>query len=145
MPIKPELRGFYPIDWHQLSHAIRFRRAKGRCETCGRPHGRLVCVLDDGRWFDEEAKCWRDGKGRRLRTNLPDPAGLGKGFGHWWTKVAIACAHLNHDLADNSATNLKALCQRCHLNHDRPEHLLRRRLTYRKRQAMGDLFAGPYR
>jgi len=36
MPIRRDLRGFYPIDWRQLSDAIRFKRAKGRCESCSR-------------------------------------------------------------------------------------------------------------
>ena len=39
MPIKPELRWYYPIDWPQISHWVRFVRAKGRCQVCGRPHG----------------------------------------------------------------------------------------------------------
>lgn len=43
MPIRPQNRFFYPIDWVQLSEAIRFGRAKGCCEQCGRPHGQLVC------------------------------------------------------------------------------------------------------
>ncbi len=38
MPIRPEHRGFDPIDWPRLSDVIRFRRAGGRCEGCGRPH-----------------------------------------------------------------------------------------------------------
>ena len=42
MPIEAELRGFYPIDWPQLSRSVRFRRAKGRCEHCGRAHGKMV-------------------------------------------------------------------------------------------------------
>lgn len=145
VPIKPELKGFYPLDWRELSASVRFRRAKGRCEHCDRPHGRLVCVLADGRWWDEDLSRWRDDKGKRVRTNLPPPAELAPGFGHVWTKVAIACAHLNHDVADNAARNLAALCQRCHLTHDRPEHLRRRRLTYLMRRAIGDLFTGPYR
>ena len=33
MPIKPELRYFYPIDWPQISHWVRFVRAKGRCQS----------------------------------------------------------------------------------------------------------------
>ncbi|WP_188913478.1 hypothetical protein, partial [Aureimonas endophytica] len=104
-----------------------------------------VCALSDGRWFDEELGRWRDGKGRVLRTNLPAPSDLAPGFGEVWTKVAIACAHLNHDVADNAGHNLAALCQRCHLIHDRPEHLRRRRVTYLLRRALGDLFNGPYR
>jgi hypothetical protein len=34
--------------------------------------------------------------------------------------------------------------RRCHLRHDRPEHLRQRRLTYLSRRAIGDLFDGPY-
>ncbi len=49
MPIRPEHRFFYPIDWPQLSDAIRFRRARGRCEKCARPHLQQVFHLGDGR------------------------------------------------------------------------------------------------
>ena len=52
MPIRPEYRWLYPIDWPQLSAEIRFRRAGGRCEACGRPHGRVVFALPDGHWWD---------------------------------------------------------------------------------------------
>jgi len=38
MPIRRQHRWLYPIDWRELSATIRFRRAKGRCEHCGRPH-----------------------------------------------------------------------------------------------------------
>ena len=34
-------------------------------------------------------------------------------------KVILTVAHLNHIISDNRPENLKALCQRCHLNHDR--------------------------
>ena len=40
--------------------------------------------------------------------------------------------------------NVRALCQRCHLLHDRPEHRRRIRLTLRRRRALGDLFLGIY-
>ena len=70
MPIKPELRYFYPIDWPQISHWVRFVRAKGRCRVCGRPHGETVQHLGDGRWWEEAQQTWRDGRGRRI----PSPA-----------------------------------------------------------------------
>ena len=145
MPIKPELRGFYPLDWRELSQSVRFRRAKGYCERCARPHRQIICVLGDGRWFDAERDEWRDGAGKRVRTNLPNPIDLPNEFGHRWTKVILACAHLNHDVADNRPVNLAALCQRCHMMHDRPHHMARRRVTYLMRRALGDLFVGLYR
>ena len=43
----------YPIDWPQISHWVRFVRAGGRCQICGRPHGETVRHLGDGRWWDE--------------------------------------------------------------------------------------------
>lgn len=61
------------------------------------------------------------------------------------TKVVLAAAHLNHDPTSNRLRNLRALCQRCHLLHDRMYHLAQRRLTLRRRMALGDLFEGVYR
>ncbi|WP_062212796.1 hypothetical protein [Aureimonas sp. AU12] len=145
MPIKPEMRGFYPIDWEQLSASIRFRRANGRCEQCKRPHKRLVCQLTDGRWYDDEAQRWRDEKGRGTRANLPSPERLPSEIPARYVYVVIACAHLDHDVANNDAANLRALCQRCHLAHDRPRHRTQRWLTWRASKAIGDLFTGRYR
>jgi hypothetical protein len=48
MPIRPQYKWFYPIDWPQLSAMIRFERAKGRCERCGRPPGREIQHFGDG-------------------------------------------------------------------------------------------------
>ena len=38
--------------------------------------------------------------------------------------------------------NLRAWCQRCHLNYDRHIHMANTRATLRARKASGDLFAG---
>ncbi len=56
----------------------------------------------------------------------------------------LGTAHLDHDPANCRPRNLRALCQRCHLGHDRLEHRRRRRLGWLRRRAMGDLFQGPY-
>ena len=140
MPIRPQYRWLYPIDWPQLSATIRFERAKGRCERCARPHGHLVCHRGDGRWWDEEAAAWRNGRGRTLRAAPPaeDDPGLRR------TKVYLAAAHLDHDPSNNHPRNLKALCQRCHIMHDRDEHRRRRWVTLHRRKALGDLFLGRY-
>lgn len=139
MPIRRRDRFFYPIDWPQLSDAIRFGRAGGRCEQCGRPHKRMVLHLGDGRWWDSEAGTWRDGAGRPLHDPVADAQAVTRA-----TRVVLATAHRNHDTADNDPANLAAWCQRCHIMHDRPEHLRRRRITVLKRRALGDLFAGAY-
>ena len=134
MPIRPENRWLYPIDWPLLSDQIRFVRAGGRCERCRRPHLRHVAHLGDGRWWDSEARCWRSGEGRRVKVGdlfALDVVRI--------TYVVLACAHLDHDPGNSAPRNLAALCQRCHMLHDAPEH---RRTRWRKRfarRAMGDL------
>ena len=141
MPIRPEYRWLYPIDWPQLSALIRFERAKGRCEGCGRPHGRFVCHLGDGRWWDPERGAWRDGQGRALgRVDAEDLLALIS-----TTRVVLATAHRDHDPTNNRLRNLVAFCQRCHMLHDREEHRRRRWLTLFRRKALGDLFLGRYR
>jgi hypothetical protein len=40
--------------------------------------------------------------------------------------------------------NLAALCRRCRMIHDRPEHPWRRWRTLFRRKASGDRFDGPY-
>lgn len=95
MPIRPEHRWLYPIDWRELSDLVRFTRAKGCCEHCDRPHGKTVLHLGDGRWWDAERRWWRDGKGRRVRAPGGNILALVRS-----TRVWLACAHLNHDPID---------------------------------------------
>ncbi|MBP0617757.1 hypothetical protein [Jiella mangrovi] len=76
---------------------------------------------------------------------MPDPRSASFELPVTTTLVRIACAHLDQDTANNGDTNLAALCQRCHLEHDRPWNMEKRRLTVRLRRAIGDLFTGPYR
>jgi hypothetical protein len=141
MPIRPQFRWFYPIDWRELSIVIRFERAKGRCERCARPHGQIVICFGDGRWWDAECGGWRDGQGRPLRHG-PETISLTEIRS---TRVYLATAHLDHDPANNRPRNLKALCQRCHMLHDQNEHRRQRWLTLRMRKSFGDLFTGPYK
>jgi len=80
-----------------------------------------------------------DGRLQRLRT---PPALLAPQVRT--TRVILATAHLDSDPTNNAQANLKALCQRCHMIHDRPEHLRRHRLGFLMSRALGDLFTGRY-
>jgi hypothetical protein len=139
MPIRPEHRFLYPIDWPAISDFVRFKRAKGRCEKCGRRHRDEVRQLLDGRWFDVERSRWRDDMGQVA----PDPDLL-ETMSARLRRVILAACHRNHDRGDCRPRNLAGWCGRCHLIHDRPEHLRQRRLTYLRRRAIGDLFEGLY-
>lgn len=39
--------------------------------------------------------------------------------------VVLATAHLNHQPGDDRISNLRALCQKCHLAYDRTDNLQR--------------------
>lgn len=129
MPIRADLKGLYGPDWDSISHRIRFERAKGRCEACGRPHGAIVFTLANGGWIDPATgEAWISGA-----TDF-----IGQ------TRVSLSTAHVDHDPANRHEYNLRAWCQRCHMLHDAPHHFAQRRITLRSRWALADLFEGPY-
>lgn len=118
MPVKDRTR--YPKEWPTLSQAIRFDRAKGRCEChgeCGSPGcGPERCTAVHGK---------------------PAPVS-GK-------TVVLTTAHLNHTPEDCRPENLRALCQKCHLAYDAEHHAETRRLARAasiEDQYEGDLFSG---
>jgi hypothetical protein len=93
---------------------------------------RRTYVTGHRRWFDEQggSMAGSPGKGRPLArpyggTSVSDDA-----------RVLVA-AHLDSDPTNNRLKNLRALCQRCHMLHDRPHHLAQRWITYRRRSAVG--------
>jgi hypothetical protein len=108
MPIKPENRRRYPRYWTLLSRFIRFSRAKGRCEC-------------DGRCGDHHLS------GRCEERHGRDAESFSG-------TVRLAAAHLDH-VPENDAS-VVALCQRCHLRHDRHHHAAERKKT-RLRQMLG--------
>lgn len=44
------------------------------------------------------------------------------------SNVVLTVAHLDHQPEHCEETNLRAMCQRCHLNHDKHFHVKNRRL-----------------
>ncbi len=139
MPIRPELQSLYPLNWKAISARIRFERANGRCEGCGKPHGQSVRYLADGRWSDAVLGSWRNRVGGPADWPRLDDLAAGRTM-----RVILAAAHLDHDPRRNTDDNLAAWCQICHLHHDRERHREQRRITYRMRWAVGDLLEGVY-
>lgn len=58
------------------------------------------------------------------------------------SKVILTVAHLDQNPANNDPANLAALCQRCHLNHDRPVNLETMRRHKLEREAQERIAAG---
>lgn len=45
------------------------------------------------------------------------------------SRVVLTVAHLDHDTTNNNEGNLRALCQRCHLDWDHDHHVANARRT----------------
>ncbi|MFD3827677.1 hypothetical protein [Streptomyces sp. NPDC058621] len=102
MPIRPENRDRYPINWPDISRSIRVDRARLRCECdgrCGTSH--------DGRCA--------------ARNSRPSPM--------TGSLVVLTVAHLDHNPANCDPANLMAACQVCHLRYDREHHAQTRAAT----------------
>lgn len=54
--------------------------------------------------------------------------------------VVLTVAHLDHDPANNERSNLRAMCQRCHLAYDREHHAATRRKRKHEASAIRDFF-----
>jgi hypothetical protein len=105
----PMNRQLYPRNWRKISACIRFGRAGGRCEWCGAAHGE----------------------------RHPETGSV----------VVLTVAHLGEpwpdgtpgdktDKHDCRAENLAALCQACHLNFDRADHIAAARAGRQQRRLL---------
>lgn len=56
------------------------------------------------------------------------------------SNVVLTVAHLDHNPANNDPSNLKAMCQRCHLTYDAKHHAHNAAITRAHRKGQPDLF-----
>ena len=61
-----------------------------------------------------------------------------------WAKgrVVLTVAHLDHNPQNCSLSNLRAMCQRCHLRYDSPHHRKNAAATRRKKKRNVELPLG---
>ncbi len=117
----------YPRNWKQLSQRVR-DEAKQCCEFCGVQNREWI--LRHGEGMADWRYC--------SEGEVNDWTLLGKG--EWDNKrfhpvqIILTVAHLDHDTTNNDRANLKALCQKCHLNYDLKQHISNAALTRRKKQ-----------
>jgi len=151
MPVRAEHRAFFAsAEWRAIRETILARDGRA-CQRCAKPDRELVAVRRDGsgRWSldlvhalgrynvavamtirtcrdaiarrDWKVIRWFDGTGARTPAPAAGPVFL--------IRCVVTIAHLNHDSTDHADSNLAALCQRCHLAHDRQQHLANARRT----------------
>lgn len=122
------------------NHAVGYRDSSGKfwpnagtlvCDASGQgedyPQGLLSYA--DARNIAEQYNCAYDYDTRRKADD----------FGNHWFVIVLTIAHLDHEKNNNADTNLRALCQRCHLVHDKDHHATNRKETRRRKTGQGAL------
>ncbi len=110
----------YPPNWKSEIRPRIMARAKNKCEWCHAENGVEGVRYPDGR-FEPFIVAFPD----------VDPHGTYFDRDFWEVggariiTIVLTVAHLDHDKEnwDVKDDRLAALCQRCHLNYDRPHHL----------------------
>jgi len=124
----------YPKNWKTEIQPKILERAENCCEFCG-IENKAVYIIEDSNVlilekFVSGIYICPDGFKR----------GVGK-TGEWVLKqVILTIAHLNHDITDNRMENLKALCQKCHLDYDKEYRKANRKNTLEKKKGIIPLF-----
>ena len=122
----------YPKNWLTEIRPAILARAGNRCEWCGGANGAYGARDRFDEWHDESAI-----------EGMNSTDGMYR-FGMDWdwrmVRIVLTIAHLGtehpdgtpgdkHDKLDCRPENLAALCQRCHLNYDRADHIAHARET----------------
>lgn len=118
----------YPPDWKTVIRPRILARAKNRCEWCGVANGQRGFRDRDGEFIT--ANEYAEGKG-----NFGENAEFVTTL-----KIVLTIAHIDQDVTNNDPGNLVALCQRCHLRHDRFQHAANARKKRDKRTGQLNIF-----
>jgi hypothetical protein len=108
-PVRAEDRARYPADWPEITARIR-RRGGGQCEC--------------------EGEC-------RAAHPPRCEARDGERSPYTGSVVVLTTAHLDRTPENCADSNLKAMCQRCHLSYDRDQHAASAARTRATRAAAG--------
>lgn len=128
MPIRPENVARYPKHWKAIRAAV-LERARHCCE--GSPKY-PDCRIHNG-WF-------RNNTTGETTKDAWITEGWALADGDSVTRIVLTIGHLDHTPEHCSMENLRAWCQRCHLNYDLAHHMQSAYRTRRMHKAIGELF-----
>lgn len=128
----------YPENWLSEIRPRILERENHCCKFCGIANRLLGWRVPGGRFYTPEQ--WAAGY-----IPLDDEDALVKVMAKKPKpyRIILTVAHLDHGLSNHTDDNLAALCQRCHLNHDRAAVAIKRkqnrRYSRKKKQLHLDL------
>jgi 5-methylcytosine-specific restriction endonuclease McrA len=127
MPIRPDQKARYSVDWPQIRAAI-LDRARRRCERCGVPNYAVGYRDAEGQFRRTAGNEWHDLAGAgdlsyaEARAGVDELNTWGGGFGpngEPGIVIVLTIAHYPDPAPENvDPANLLALCQRCHNRYD---------------------------
>ena len=146
MPIKPENLARYPKNWKDIRAQI-LERANHCCEFCGVRNYGLIQRFADGSFSYASGNIYYDlfeytksyTEASMAMQTLNESAREMEGV-PLYIVVVLTIAHLDHTPENCGQDNLKALCQKCHLNYDHGHHQQNARATRRNKLAAAELF-----
>ena len=137
----------YPPDWKEIRERI-LKRAENKCEFCGVQNQKLIfngIAFIDGKilrvYQDSDLRVFDASNSVEVKySGMVEP--LNGNPYQKATRVILTIAHLDHDKSNFEVADdrLKALCQACHLNYDRPRHNENRKFGRNFRKNQGRLF-----
>jgi 5-methylcytosine-specific restriction endonuclease McrA len=129
----------YPANWFTEIRPNVLERAGNRCEFCGVLNYEYVYrgTLDGVEIYQTlDGSIFRADDGTYIATDFGadiEPASKKQ----LAIKVILTVAHLDHDISNNDYSNLRALCQQCHLRYDAKRH--KRTRKYGNSKLQGEL------
>src|SRR3990167_5205081 len=129
----PMDRSKYPANWKEISLHIR-ERDGWKCKWCGLHNGAVGYREENGKFI----KLYNSADDVDMQAEVLELID-----GVKIITIVLTVAHINHDVSDNSDSNLVALCQKCHLSHDakiHAKHSMETRLKRKEELYCGRLF-----
>lgn len=112
----------YPPNWKTELRPAVLTRAQNACECCGVKNYTVT------RSSAENYLRYAHNHESIAEARKTYEVVMGSDFPYDdWIIIVLTVAHLDHDISHNELSNLKALCQRCHLNYDRKDNTRRRK------------------
>ncbi len=116
----------YSKNWHSVIRPAILERAENKCEFCKVENKREafraflngveVYQYDNGDIHNAET-------GDYIMTSFYEDLEPSTGKEEQLAiKIVLTVAHLDHDITNNDYSNLRALCQQCHLRYDAKHH-----------------------
>ncbi|WP_159479790.1 hypothetical protein [Chryseobacterium sp. 18068] len=128
----------YPKNWKSEIRPRILDRANHSCEKCKVPNYTLIIRGMKGEnevYQNMDGIIYNCTNGERMGEDY-----LGNLKKAREVKVVLTIAHLDHNTTNNDDANLRAYCQKCHINHDKDFHLKNRARTNEIRKGMQSLF-----